>query len=390
MFPIIAGWSKLEPYRVALTTYHELKSDLALRSGRNVSFVFLKEGVVVMTSPTSGVTDSLFVGIDIAAATASVAWISPGNEVTRALTIDQSPQGFSTLHQRLLSTRHSPANTLVVMEATGSYWITLATHLTQAGFAVSVINPSQAHHFAKALLKRAKTDAIDAQTLAQLASSLQPPVWSPPPQVYAELSQRLAERESLLEMRQQLRNQLHALTHNPTIIVPVRTRMESLLETLTTQIEQVDTEIEEALAFDLTWAISAQQLQTINGVGPLTTAWLLVTTLNFTLCQTVEELTAYAGLAPHAYQSGTSVHGRASIGHTGNASLRTALYLATLSAAQHNPVIKSFYDRLRTAGKPMKVARCAAARKLLHLAFAVVKHKENFDPLHTHKHLQLA
>ena len=82
-----------------------------------------------MTSPTSGVTYSLFVGIDIAATTASVAWISTGNKVTRALSIDQSPQGFSILDQRLLSTGHSAASTLLVMEATGSYWITLATHL---------------------------------------------------------------------------------------------------------------------------------------------------------------------------------------------------------------------------------------------------------------------
>ncbi len=210
-----------------------------------------------MTSPTSGVTYSLFVGIDIAATTASVAWISSGTKVTRALTIDQSLQGFSTLHQRLLSTGHPAASTLLVMEATGSYWITLATHLTHAGFAVSVINPAQAHHFAKALLKRAKTDAIDAQTLAHLASSLQPTVWSPPPLVYTELSQRLAERESLLEMRQQLSNQFHALTHNPTVISSVRVRMESLLETLSEQIDQVDTELEAALEFDPTWAASA-------------------------------------------------------------------------------------------------------------------------------------
>ncbi|MBA2681745.1 MAG: transposase [Ktedonobacteraceae bacterium] len=132
-----------------------------------------------MTSPTSGVIYSLFVGIDIAATTASVAWISLGNKVTRALNIDQSPQGFSILQQRLLSTGHSAASTLVVMEATGSYWITLATYLTQTGFAASVINPAQAHYFAKALLKRAKTNAIDAQTLAQLASSLQPTVEYP-------------------------------------------------------------------------------------------------------------------------------------------------------------------------------------------------------------------
>jgi Transposase IS116/IS110/IS902 family len=89
-----------------------------------------------------------------------------------------------------------------------------------------------------------------------------------------------------------------------------------------------------------------------------------VSTLNFTTCDTVEALTAYAGLAPMPRQSGTSVWHRPSIGHTGNGRLRTAFYMATLSAAQHNPVIKAFYTRLRAAGKPEKVARCAAARKL--------------------------
>jgi len=99
----------------------------------------------------------------------------------------------------------------------------------------------------------------------------------------------------------------------------------------------------------------------------------------------VEELTAYAGLAPHPFQSGTSVHGRACIGHNGNAALRTAAYLVTLSAAQHNPVIKAFYERLRAAGKPMKVGSMAAARKLLHLAWAWVKNEQDFDPLYLHK-----
>jgi transposase len=322
----------------------------------------------------------LFVGIDIAAATASVAWMTSKQTASRAITIDQTPQGFSLLRQRLLATGHSAKTVLIVMEATGSYWMNLATTLTQAGFAVSVINPAQAHHFAKALLKRAKTDAIDAQTLAQLASLLQPTVWNPPPAIFVELYQRLTERESLMQMRQQIRNQLHALTHCPTVITAVRTRMEHLIEACTKQIIEVEAELDAALTLDPSWTASATRLQTITGIGQLTAIWLLVTTLNFTLCDTVEELTAYAGLAPHPYQSGTSVHGRACIGHTGNAALRTAVYLATLSAAQYNPVIKAFYDRLRAAGKPMKVARCAAARKLLHIAFAVVTNKEDFDP----------
>ena len=121
-------------------------------------------------------------------------------------------------------------------------------------------------------------------------------------------------------------------------------------------------------------------MESIPGIGVLTAAWLLVLTVNFSLCATPAAVTNYAGLAPLARDSGTRVHGRAQLGHGGNARVRTVVYLATLSAAQHNPMIKAFYDRLRAVGKPMKVARWAAARKLLQLAYAVVTHRRRFDP----------
>ncbi len=125
------------------------------------------------TGPTAG-TCEFFVGIDIAATTAEVSTQRPGAKASRSFTIDQTPKGFNRLVRQLQATGHDPSGVLVVMEATGSYWISLATRLVHDGFRVSVVNPSQAHHFAKALLKRAKTDAIDAQTLAQLAMVLQP------------------------------------------------------------------------------------------------------------------------------------------------------------------------------------------------------------------------
>jgi transposase len=118
----------------------------------------------------------------------------------------------------------------------------------------------------------------------------------------------------------------------------------------------------------------------ITGVGLITAAWLLTATLGFTACATAEQVTAFAGLAPRERRSGTSLQARSSIGHAGHARLRTALYMATLSAAQHNPLIAAFYARLRQQGKPVKVARCAAARKLLHIAWAVVTHQRPFDP----------
>ena len=131
---------------------------------------------------------------------------------------------------------------------------------------------------------------------------------------------------------------------------------------------------------DGAWAQSAALLKSIKGIGLVTTAWLLVTTLNFTACNSAEAAVAYAGLAALARASGTSVRGRRQIGHAGNARLRTALYMATLSAARHNPLIRAHYQRLRAAGKPVKVARCAAARKLLHIAYAVVTKREMFNP----------
>ena len=322
----------------------------------------------------------LFVGVDIAAATFTAVWREAGVAPSRPLTLEQTPQGFAALDARLRATGHAATATLIVLEATGSYWVALATTLAQRGFAVAVINPDQAHHCAKALLQRAKTDAIDARTLAQLAATLQPTPWTPPPAIYTELPQRLAERDAVIALRQQVRHQLHALRHLPVVVGAVRTRMEELLTTFEGQIAAIEREIAQVLPQEEDWAASATLLLSITGSGLLTAAWLLVATLNFTTCADAEAAAGYAGLTPTAKRSGTSVRGRERIGHSGHKRLRTALYMATLSAARCNPLIKAFYDRLRAAGKPPKVARCAAARKLLHLAWAVVRHQRAFDP----------
>jgi len=268
--------------------------------------------------------------------------------------------------------------------------VTLATTLAQAGFAVSIINPDQAHNVAKALLQRAKTDAIDARTLARLARMLQPAPWTPPPAIYAELQQRLAARDTLVDLRQQVRNQLHALVQLPVVIPAVRARMEELIATFDAQIAAIEREIARVLPQDAAWAASAELLVSIAGVGLLTAAWLLVGTLNVTVGTGPEALSAYAGLAPHPKESGTSVRGRERSGRGGHKRLRTALYRATLAAARHNPVIKAFYDRLRAAGKPPKVARGAAARKLLHLAWAVVTKGCAFDPAYSQRQPEAA
>lgn len=153
----------------------------------------------------------LFVGIDIAADTFTAAWRASGGEGFPPYTGEQTPTGRAGLQQRLRATGLAPDATLVMLEATGPSWVALALGLHQAGYRVAVVNPRQAHHFAKAQLRRAKTDALDARDLAQLAATLQPTPWTPPPAVYHDVRQRLVARDALLAMRTQARNQRHAL-----------------------------------------------------------------------------------------------------------------------------------------------------------------------------------
>jgi len=321
----------------------------------------------------------LYVGVDIAAETFVVAWLAPGGKPGTPFTGEQTPTGFAALQRRLQATGIPPAATLVVLEATGSYWVALAVALHEAGYRVAVVNPRQAHHFAKAQLRRAKTDALDARDLAQLAGTLQPTPWMPPPAVYHEVRQRLVARDGLLTMRTQARNQRHALLQWPVVVAAVRQHLDELIADLDRRIAALEGEIAAVLK-ESAWADSLACLTSAPGIGLVTASWLLVGTLNFALCTGPESLTAYAGLAPVPRESGRSIRGRPSIGHDGNSRLRTALYMATLSAARFNPAIKAFYQRLRAAGKPEKVARCAAARKLLHQAWALGSKQQRFDP----------
>jgi transposase len=322
----------------------------------------------------------LFVGVDIAAKTFAAVWISDTRSFPRAVSFEQTPEGFLAFQQRLQDFGIAPVHTLLVAEATGSYWVSWAVSMHQAGYTVAIVNPHQIHKYAESLPRRSKTDALDAQLLARFAAERQPPPWSPPPAIYHELRQRLIARDGLLSMRQQARNQRHALEQYPVLVSSVLSQLDGVIADLSERISTLEDEIASVLASG-EWAASASVLQTISGVGLLTTAWLLTITVNFTLCASPQQAAAYAGLVPLQRESGTSVKGRAALGHGGNRRLRTALYQASVVAVRHNPMLKAFYERLLAAGKPKKVARCAAAHKLLHLAWAVATKRQPFDPM---------
>lgn len=321
----------------------------------------------------------LFVGIDIAAKTFTVSWTTDGQSHAPVFSCDQDTAGFARLDAALTATGIAPAHTLIVMEATGSYWVALAVHLHEAGYAVSIVNPKHLRHYVLSLPRRAKTDALDAILLAQYAEDRRPHPWTPPDEVYHELRQRLVTRETLVTMRQQARNQHHAIIQWPVTVDAVITQLEAVIADLDQRIATLDKELSTLLR-DSVWAPTATLLLGIPGIGVLTAAWLLVASLHFTVGDRAESLAAYAGLVPMDHQSGTSIRRQARIGPGGHARLRRVVYLAAVVACRYNPALKVYDERLLAAGKPKKVARCAVARKLIHQAWAVATTQQPFDP----------
>lgn len=189
----------------------------------------------------------LFTGIDVAAKTFTATWTADRVQYAPAVTLDQTPAGIAQLHQHLQANGVAPAETLIVLEATGSYWMALAVALHAAGFAVSVVNPTQAYNWAKSLARRGKTDPIDARMLPQLAAARQPAPWTPPPTIDHELRQRLTARDALLQTRQQIRNQRHALAQWPVGVPAVMAHLDAVITDVDGRIATLDAEIKQVL-----------------------------------------------------------------------------------------------------------------------------------------------
>jgi len=131
---------------------------------------------------------------------------------------------------------------------------------------------------------------------------------------------------------------------------------------------------------DPAWADTAKRITTIPGVGIATAAWLIMLTLNFTTCDSAKQLASFIGLMPHRRQSGTSLNTFVSIGHVGHDDVRHHLYIATMSCLRYNPLIKAYYDQVKARRKSHRLACVAAARKLIHMIWAIAKSDKSFDP----------
>lgn len=328
------------------------------------------------------------VGIDIAARTLAVAIAANDASPAPAETLANTADGWQALITLLSTQGSTPATTLAIMEATGAYWQGIATTLHAAGWGVSVVPPASVRDHARARCRRAKTDALDAALLVDYARRQQPARWTPPPPEIDALQLLLRQRDDLVAMRTQTRNRQHALAQLPRVPVEAQQPLVALTHVLAEQIAALDQAITQRAAATVTLATEMARLQTITGVGLLTAAVVLTETRPLRGNVTPRQVVAFAGLDPAPHESGTSVRGARHMSKTGNGRLRQAVYMAALAASRYNPVLKTFYARLRARGKTPRVALVAVARKLLALMVTLLIHERDFDPdWATHRHL---
>lgn len=259
--------------------------------------------------------------------------------------------------------------TLIVMEATGGLEMRVLAALSIAGLPVAVVNPLQIRNFARATGKKAKTDRLDARCIAHFAAAIQPPLTPMPEATTLELELLLARRRQLITMLVAEKNRLSGLV-GPRRIARVLGSIERMIETLEREIEKLDDELKTKIEQSPVWRAKDALLRSVPGVGPGTSRTLLLDLPELGTLHR-KKIASLVGLAPFNRDSGKDEKRRAICG--GRASVRSMLYMACVTCVRVNPVIGVFYERLRKAGKPAKVALTACMHKLLTILNAMVK-----------------
>ncbi|HEY5379811.1 MAG TPA: IS110 family transposase [Pseudolabrys sp.] len=303
----------------------------------------------------------VFIGVDVSKRYLDVAFPEGVERVSN------EAEGLGALAERLSKT--APA--LVVLEATGGYETGLVLALQRANVPVAVVNPRQARDFARAQGRLAKTDAIDARVLARFGAVMRPAPLPPIDASQEALGALVSRRRQLIEAVIAERNHLEHAT--PAVI----TWIDRHIAMLRDQLAQVDAAIAATVEADRALAHRQAIVTSVEGVGPATAAVLLAELPELGHIEH-KQLAALIGVAPINHDSGQFRGQRHIAG--GRASVRCALYMATLSAVRHNHTLRVFYQRLRDNGKPAKVALVAAMRKLAIILNALVRDDRHWQP----------
>ena len=313
-------------------------------------------------------TQGLFVGIDISKAQLDVA-VLPRQQ---SWSVPNSDEG---LHDLVVKLAQIGPPAVVVMEATGGLEKRVLAALAAAGLPVVAINPRNARDFAKSMGLLAKTDRIDAQALALFAERVRPDCRPLPDEQTRELQDLLCRRRQMVDMLTAEQSRLAIVDTNK-----VRREITTHIEWLKKRIHIVDYDLDQAIKTSPAWRAKTDLLKTVPGVGRVT-ALTFLTQLPELGTLSHKQIAALVGVAPFNRDSGT-LRGKRHV-WGGRAAVRGVLYMATLAAIRFNPPLKTFYTRLRAAGKLPKIALVAAMRKLLTILNALTRDRRPWRLLPT-------
>jgi transposase len=307
-------------------------------------------------------------GIDISKDKFDVALIAQGKTLSQEFSNDN--KGFKMLVAWFKRYEVQPH---ACMEATGVYGVPLATFLFEKKIPVSVVNPARIKGFSQSELSRNKTDKVDAKIIARFCQAMNPSLWEPAPEWQVELKEWLSHLDNLKTMMQQEKNRLSA-TMSKSLPRAIRAHIKDIekrIKKTNLYIEKITESSEELLK-------KRKLLETIPGIGTLTACKLVSFIGNVENFKTAKQLAAFAGVSPRQRQSGSSVKGKTRMCKTGDPKFRCSLYMPAVVAMKHNPILKRFYEGLLAKGKAKKSALGAVMRKLLHIAYGILKNETAF------------
>jgi len=311
-------------------------------------------------------------GIDVAKAKLDCALRLPEGKL-RHKVVPNTPAGFAELLAWL--DKQGAGTVHVCMEATGTYWEGVAEFLaSSATITVSVINPAQIKAFGASQMVRTKTDKVDAKLIAQFCHERQPVAWLPPTSAEQALRALVLRLEALQTMRTQEANRLEVARQ------AVRDGIIAHLEWLDQQINQLTKAIRQHMDNDPSLRDKQRLLDSIPGLGERTIAVLLAFYANLARFDNARQAAAFAGLDPRQHDSGTSVHAKPRLSKVGHPFLRKVLYMPAMVALYKTAWGSRFRERLAAAGKPAMLIIGAMMRKLVHIAYGVLKSGKTFDP----------
>ena len=263
------------------------------------------------------------------------------------------------------------------LEATGTYSEAIATFLSDNNHQVSLVNPAATKAYAGAQLSRTKTDRVDAELIARFCLTQKPPLWAPAAPEVRELQALVRRLDSLIEMHTMEVNRLSS----GVTTIEVKLSIESVISHLEEQIKRTEKLVRKHISNHPGLRADRDLLLSIPGLGEATVARLM-SEINFHRYESAREVAAFAGLAPRLRESGKSVRGRARLSQMGTPRIRRSLYFPAITALRCNPAIKEWARGLRERGKCEMQIIGAVMRKLIHLAFGVLKSGKPYDPQH--------